>query len=265
MSCRVEGIVPPSKVTKELHCMGGCEILLGNSIGIGRPGWNILIYTALILLIATLTYEALGFAKLALQCAELRRKDRPDLGNVILPELARLRDLGQGSMRPFTQVPIFNFLYLHDYFFSQYLTTTQHKSAGHYYDLNFLAIHHRNVLPGLYTGIRNEKKVEVMVPEWYLLIRHGKQVAIVVAMEMTTMVVCCGDDGDEGSDEVVMWWRPGGWCGWRWCGSSGDDDDDDNDVPAGGEWQWWCAGCGWRPTVGIAGDGGGNDDEVEMM
>ncbi|KAG9451802.1 hypothetical protein H6P81_004706 [Aristolochia fimbriata] len=38
--------------------------------------------------------EALGFARLALQCAELRRKDRPDLGTVILPELNRLRNLG---------------------------------------------------------------------------------------------------------------------------------------------------------------------------
>ncbi|CAK9162211.1 unnamed protein product [Ilex paraguariensis] len=38
--------------------------------------------------------EALSFAKLALQCCELRRKDRPDLGLVILPELNRLRDLG---------------------------------------------------------------------------------------------------------------------------------------------------------------------------
>ncbi|KAJ0661207.1 putative protein kinase RLK-Pelle-RLCK-IXb family [Helianthus annuus] len=42
--------------------------------------------------------EALGFAKLALQCAELRRKDRPDLGKVVLPELTRLRDLGEESM-----------------------------------------------------------------------------------------------------------------------------------------------------------------------
>ncbi|KAI3721821.1 hypothetical protein L2E82_32840 [Cichorium intybus] len=42
--------------------------------------------------------EALGFAKLALQCAELRRKDRPDLGKVVLPELARLRDIGEESM-----------------------------------------------------------------------------------------------------------------------------------------------------------------------
>lgn len=38
--------------------------------------------------------EALGFAKLALKCVELRRKDRPDLGTVILPELNRLRNLG---------------------------------------------------------------------------------------------------------------------------------------------------------------------------
>ncbi|XP_076946915.1 U-box domain-containing protein 34-like [Bidens hawaiensis] len=46
--------------------------------------------------------EALGFAKLALQCAELRRKDRPDLGKVVLPVLARLRDLGEQSMPPVT-------------------------------------------------------------------------------------------------------------------------------------------------------------------
>ncbi|CAA6666182.1 unnamed protein product [Spirodela intermedia] len=38
--------------------------------------------------------EALGYAKLALKCAELRRKDRPDLGTVIFPELNRLRNLG---------------------------------------------------------------------------------------------------------------------------------------------------------------------------
>ncbi|KAJ7966403.1 Protein kinase domain [Quillaja saponaria] len=39
--------------------------------------------------------ETLSFAKLALKCAELRKKDRPDLGIVILPELNRLRDLGR--------------------------------------------------------------------------------------------------------------------------------------------------------------------------
>ncbi|KAL6888233.1 hypothetical protein ACP4OV_009259 [Aristida adscensionis] len=39
--------------------------------------------------------EALEFARLALRCAELRKKDRPDLGKEILPELNRLRNLGQ--------------------------------------------------------------------------------------------------------------------------------------------------------------------------
>ncbi|KAL2472305.1 Protein kinase protein with adenine nucleotide alpha hydrolase-like domain [Abeliophyllum distichum] len=41
--------------------------------------------------------EALSFAKLALKCSELRRKDRPDLGNVILPELNKLRALAQDT------------------------------------------------------------------------------------------------------------------------------------------------------------------------
>jgi len=41
--------------------------------------------------------EALAFAKLSLKCAELRKKDRPDLGTVILPELNRLRELGRTS------------------------------------------------------------------------------------------------------------------------------------------------------------------------
>lgn len=41
--------------------------------------------------------EALAFANLALKCAELRKKDRPDLGTVILPELNRLRDVGRDS------------------------------------------------------------------------------------------------------------------------------------------------------------------------
>ncbi|KAG6624431.1 U-box domain-containing protein 35-like isoform X1 [Carya illinoinensis] len=41
--------------------------------------------------------EALAFAKLSLKCAELRKKDRPDLGKVILPELNRLRELGRTS------------------------------------------------------------------------------------------------------------------------------------------------------------------------
>ncbi|KAG8058473.1 hypothetical protein GUJ93_ZPchr0002g23949 [Zizania palustris] len=39
--------------------------------------------------------EAMAFARLALRCAELRKKDRPDLGKEILPELNRLRGLGQ--------------------------------------------------------------------------------------------------------------------------------------------------------------------------
>ncbi|XP_073042566.1 U-box domain-containing protein 52-like [Primulina eburnea] len=38
--------------------------------------------------------EALIYAKLALKCAELRRKDRPDLGTVVMPELNRLKELG---------------------------------------------------------------------------------------------------------------------------------------------------------------------------
>ncbi|VVB10884.1 unnamed protein product [Arabis nemorensis] len=37
------------------------------------------------------------FAKLALKCAEIRRKDRPDLSKVILPELNRLRELAEES------------------------------------------------------------------------------------------------------------------------------------------------------------------------
>ncbi|CAL9224839.1 unnamed protein product [Arabidopsis halleri] len=43
--------------------------------------------------------EALVAAKLALKCAELRRKDRPDLGNVVLPELNKLRDLAEESIK----------------------------------------------------------------------------------------------------------------------------------------------------------------------
>ncbi|KAF5748337.1 U-box domain-containing protein 51-like isoform X3 [Tripterygium wilfordii] len=41
--------------------------------------------------------EALEFAKLALKCVELRKKDRPDLVTVIVPELNRLRDLGRNA------------------------------------------------------------------------------------------------------------------------------------------------------------------------
>ncbi|KAL3500805.1 hypothetical protein ACH5RR_039898 [Cinchona calisaya] len=42
--------------------------------------------------------EALSFTKLALQCTELRKKDRPDLASVIVPELSRLKELGLSSM-----------------------------------------------------------------------------------------------------------------------------------------------------------------------
>ncbi|XP_021889386.1 U-box domain-containing protein 52 [Carica papaya] len=42
--------------------------------------------------------EALSFAKMAIKCAELRRKDRPDLAKVVLPELERLRALAEESM-----------------------------------------------------------------------------------------------------------------------------------------------------------------------
>ncbi|KAF7820570.1 U-box domain-containing protein 35 [Senna tora] len=42
--------------------------------------------------------EALQFAKLALHCAELRKKDRPDLKQVILPKLNMLRDFAESSM-----------------------------------------------------------------------------------------------------------------------------------------------------------------------
>lgn len=41
--------------------------------------------------------EAITFAKLCLQCAELRKKDRPDLGKDIVPELLRLRTLGMDN------------------------------------------------------------------------------------------------------------------------------------------------------------------------
>ncbi|KAL8533071.1 hypothetical protein ACS0TY_009356 [Phlomoides rotata] len=45
--------------------------------------------------------EATVFANLALQCAELRRKDRPDLGKIVLPELNRLREFGDERMSQF--------------------------------------------------------------------------------------------------------------------------------------------------------------------
>ncbi|CAA7046101.1 unnamed protein product [Microthlaspi erraticum] len=42
--------------------------------------------------------EALSLAKIALKCAQLRRKDRPDLGKEVLPELNRLRALADANM-----------------------------------------------------------------------------------------------------------------------------------------------------------------------
>lgn len=45
--------------------------------------------------------ETTAFAKLALQCAELRRKDRPDLGKVVVHELYKLREFGEESMEHF--------------------------------------------------------------------------------------------------------------------------------------------------------------------
>ncbi|GMN63861.1 hypothetical protein TIFTF001_032926 [Ficus carica] len=42
--------------------------------------------------------ETLSFAKLALQCAELRRKDRPDLCTEVLPQLNKLREFADERM-----------------------------------------------------------------------------------------------------------------------------------------------------------------------
>ncbi|KAK7369833.1 hypothetical protein VNO80_11878 [Phaseolus coccineus] len=42
--------------------------------------------------------HALHFAKLCLGCAEMKRKDRPDLGKVVLPELNKLRDFAEDNM-----------------------------------------------------------------------------------------------------------------------------------------------------------------------
>ncbi|KAK1403797.1 Protein kinase domain-containing protein [Heracleum sosnowskyi] len=42
--------------------------------------------------------EALCISKLAVQCTELRQKDRPDLGKDVLPELNRSRDLADEEM-----------------------------------------------------------------------------------------------------------------------------------------------------------------------
>ncbi|XP_052209339.1 U-box domain-containing protein 35-like [Diospyros lotus] len=41
--------------------------------------------------------EARQLANLALKCCELRKKDRPNLDSVVLPELCRLRDIGEST------------------------------------------------------------------------------------------------------------------------------------------------------------------------
>ncbi|CAJ1972218.1 unnamed protein product [Sphenostylis stenocarpa] len=41
--------------------------------------------------------DTLNFAKIAIRCAELRRRDRPDLGKEVLPELERLRELAENN------------------------------------------------------------------------------------------------------------------------------------------------------------------------
>lgn len=38
--------------------------------------------------------ETMVLAQLALQCCELRKKDRPDLASVLLPALSKLREFG---------------------------------------------------------------------------------------------------------------------------------------------------------------------------
>ncbi|XP_030546939.1 U-box domain-containing protein 35-like [Rhodamnia argentea] len=43
--------------------------------------------------------EALSLAQIALQCAEMRRKDRPDLSKVVLPELNKLRDFAEENLQ----------------------------------------------------------------------------------------------------------------------------------------------------------------------
>jgi len=43
------------------------------------------------------TEDCLILAKIAVRCAELRRRDRPDLGKEVLPELNRLRELAESN------------------------------------------------------------------------------------------------------------------------------------------------------------------------
>ncbi|KAK7294394.1 hypothetical protein RJT34_17283 [Clitoria ternatea] len=44
--------------------------------------------------------KTLAFAKLALKCCEMRKRDRPDLGTVILPELNRISRIWHSQQRP---------------------------------------------------------------------------------------------------------------------------------------------------------------------
>ncbi|XP_011659639.1 U-box domain-containing protein 35 isoform X2 [Cucumis sativus] len=44
--------------------------------------------------------DTLGLAQLALKCCELRKRDRPDLCTVLMPELSRLKNLGSGETPP---------------------------------------------------------------------------------------------------------------------------------------------------------------------
>lgn len=44
--------------------------------------------------------ETLELAKLALQCCEMRKKDRPDLASVLLPALKRLREFAREENEP---------------------------------------------------------------------------------------------------------------------------------------------------------------------
>jgi serine/threonine protein kinase len=45
--------------------------------------------------------ETLRFARIAVQCAQLRRKDRPDLCKEVLPELCELREIAEEKMNRF--------------------------------------------------------------------------------------------------------------------------------------------------------------------
>ncbi|KAG4914560.1 hypothetical protein JHK87_052117 [Glycine soja] len=50
--------------------------------------------------------QALCLAKIAVKCAELRRKDRPDLAKLVLPELDKLRDFAEQNMTMTMTMPI---------------------------------------------------------------------------------------------------------------------------------------------------------------